>query len=105
MHYIVVVIGASLQTRTKLPITNKEDIDRYLEGLRQQDVYKRQRYMSTPVPNEDNANTRKEFAKRAEELYEGLIKKEFEKILDTLSLIHISKEITSSGCRIFIFPL
>ena len=40
--------------------------------------------MSTPVPNEDNANTRKEFAKRAEELYEGLIKKEFEKILDTL---------------------
>ena len=27
---------ASLQTRTKLPITNEEDIDRYLEGLRQQ---------------------------------------------------------------------
>ncbi len=27
---------ASLQTKTKLPITNAEDIDRYLEGLRQQ---------------------------------------------------------------------
>lgn len=27
---------ASLQTRTKLPITNAEDIERYLEGLRQQ---------------------------------------------------------------------
>lgn len=45
------------------------------------------RYMSTPVTNEDNANTRKEFAKRAEELYEGLIKKEFEKILDTCPII------------------
>lgn len=43
--------------------------------------------MSTPVPNEDNANTRKEFAKRAEELYEGLIKKEFEKILDTCPIV------------------
>lgn len=46
-----------------------------------------ERYMSTPVPNEDNANTRKEFAKRAEELYEGLIKKEFEKILDTCPIV------------------
>lgn len=45
------------------------------------------RYMATPVTNEDNANTRKEFAKRAEELYEGLIKKEFEKILDTCPII------------------
>ena len=27
---------AALQTKTKLPITNAEDIDRYLEGLRQQ---------------------------------------------------------------------
>ena len=27
---------ASLQTKTKLPITNAEDIERYLEGLRQQ---------------------------------------------------------------------
>lgn len=46
-----------------------------------------ERYMSTPVPNEDNANTRKEFAKRAEELYEGFIKKEFEKILDTCPIV------------------
>lgn len=46
-----------------------------------------ERYMSTPVPNEDNANTRKEFAKRSEELYEGLIKKEFEKILDTCPIV------------------
>lgn len=46
-----------------------------------------ERYMSTPVPNEDNANTRKEFAKRAEEHYEGLIKKEFEKILDTCPIV------------------
>lgn len=27
---------ASLLTKTKLPITNAEDIERYLEGLRQQ---------------------------------------------------------------------
>ena len=46
-----------------------------------------ERYMTTPVPNEDNANTRKEFVKRAEELYEGLIKKEFEKILDTCPIV------------------
>lgn len=45
------------------------------------------RYMATPVTNEDNANTRKEFTKRAEELYNGLIKKEFEKILDTCPVI------------------
>lgn len=45
------------------------------------------RYMATPATNEDNANTRKEFAKRAEELYETLIKKEFEKILDTCPII------------------
>ena len=45
------------------------------------------RYMATPIPNDDNANTRKEFSKRAEELYEGLIKKEFEKILDTCPIV------------------
>ncbi len=45
------------------------------------------RYMATPVTNEDNANTRKEFEKRADELYEGLIKKEFEKILDSCPII------------------
>lgn len=46
-----------------------------------------ERYMATPVPNEDNYNTRKKFEKRAEELYEGLIKKEFEKILDTCLIV------------------
>lgn len=46
-----------------------------------------ERYMATPVPNEDNANTRKEFEKRADELYEGVIKKEFEKILDTCPIV------------------
>jgi len=45
------------------------------------------RYMATPVTNEDNANVRKEFAKRAQELFEILIKKEFEKILDTCPII------------------
>lgn len=45
------------------------------------------RYMATPANNEDNANTRKEFEKRAEDLYEGIIKKEFEKILDTCPII------------------
>ena len=45
------------------------------------------RYMATPATNEDNANTRKEFAKRAEELYNGLIKKEFEKILDSCPVV------------------
>ena len=45
------------------------------------------RYMATPATNEDNVNTRKEFAKRAEELYENLIRKEFEKILDTCPII------------------
>lgn len=45
------------------------------------------RYMLTPITNEDNAKTRKEFEKRANELYEGLIKREFEKILDTCPII------------------
>ncbi len=45
------------------------------------------RYMATPVTNEDNANVRKEFNKRAAELYDGVIKKEFEKILDTCPII------------------
>ncbi len=45
------------------------------------------RYMATPANNEDNANTRKEFTKRAEELYNGLIKKEFEKILDSCPVV------------------
>lgn len=45
------------------------------------------RYMATPVANEDNANTRKEFATRAQELYDTLIKVEFEKILDTCPIV------------------
>ena len=45
------------------------------------------RYMATPVTSEDNKKTRDEFEKRANELYEGLIKKEFEKILDTCPII------------------
>ena len=45
------------------------------------------RYMATPATSESNADTRKEFAKRAEEQYEGLIRKEFEKILDTCPIV------------------
>lgn len=45
------------------------------------------RYMATPVTSEDNKKTRDEFEKRANELYEGIIKKEFEKILDTCPII------------------
>ena len=44
-------------------------------------------YMATPVLNEDNANTRKDFEKRAQELYETLIAPEFHKILDSCTLI------------------
>ena len=45
------------------------------------------RYMATPVTSEDNKKTRDEFEKRANELYDGIIRKEFEKILDTFSVI------------------
>ncbi len=45
------------------------------------------RYMATPVTSEDNKKTRDEFEKRANELYNGLIRKEFEKILDTCPII------------------
>ena len=45
------------------------------------------RYMATPIENEENRKTRDEFEKRANELYNGLIKKEFEKILDTCPII------------------
>lgn len=45
------------------------------------------RYMATPVTSDDNKKTRDEFEKRAGELYEGLIKREFEKILDTCPII------------------
>ena len=45
------------------------------------------RYMATPIENEESRKTRDEFEKRANELYNGLIKKEFEKILDTCPII------------------
>ena len=44
-------------------------------------------YMATSPTSESNANTRKEFSKRAEEQYEGFIRKEFEKIFDTCPII------------------
>lgn len=45
------------------------------------------RYMATPVTSEDNKKTRDEFEKRANELYDGIIRKVFEKILDTCPII------------------
>lgn len=45
------------------------------------------RYMATPVTSEDNKKTRDEFEKRANELCDGIIRKEFEKILDTCPII------------------
>ena len=45
------------------------------------------RYMATPITSEDNKKTREEFEKRANELYDGIIRKEFEKILDTCPII------------------
>lgn len=45
------------------------------------------RYMATPVTSEDNKKTRDEFEKCANELYDGIIRKEFEKILDTCPII------------------
>lgn len=45
------------------------------------------RYMATPVTSEDNKKIRDEFEKRANELYDGIIRKEFEKILDTCPII------------------
>lgn len=45
------------------------------------------RYMATQVPSEENRKTRDEFEKRATELYENVIRKEFEKILDTCPII------------------
>lgn len=45
------------------------------------------RYMATPATTEDNANTRKEFAKRAQELFETLICPEFYKIIDSCPIV------------------
>ncbi len=44
-------------------------------------------YMATPAMTEENANTRKEFEKRATELFDSLIAPEFQKILDTCPII------------------
>lgn len=45
------------------------------------------RYMATPATNEENANTRKEFEKRAKEQFDTIIAPEFHKILDTCPII------------------
>lgn len=44
-------------------------------------------YMATPAPNEDNANTRKEFEKRAGEVLNTLIIPEFQKIIDSCPIV------------------
>lgn len=55
-----------------------------------------QRYMATPVTNEDNAKTRKEFEKRASEMLMALIIPEFQKILDTCPVVSGLSEIDES---------
>ena len=45
------------------------------------------RYMTTPATSEENANTRKEFEKRAKEQFDTIIAPEFHKILDTCPVI------------------
>lgn len=45
------------------------------------------RYMTTPATSDENANTRKEFEKRAKEQYDTIIAPEFHKILDTCPII------------------
>ncbi|MCB9017748.1 MAG: BREX system P-loop protein BrxC [Prevotellaceae bacterium] len=44
-------------------------------------------YMSTPANSEENANTRKEFEKRASDIYNMQIAPEFHKILDSCPII------------------
>lgn len=46
-----------------------------------------QKYMETPTINEDNANVRKDFAKRAEQTLNDIIIPEFKKILDSCPII------------------
>lgn len=55
-----------------------------------------QRYMSTPATNADNAETRKEFEKRASEMLQTLIIPEFQKILDTCPVVSGLSEIDES---------
>ena len=45
------------------------------------------RYMATPASSDENANTRKEFEKRAKEQFDTIIAPEFQKILDTCPII------------------
>jgi len=45
------------------------------------------RYMATQVTSDENKKTRDEFEKRANQLYENVIKKEFGKILDTCPVV------------------
>ena len=45
------------------------------------------RYMATPATSDENANTRKEFEKRAKEQFDSIIVPEFQKILDTCPVI------------------
>ena len=45
------------------------------------------RYMATQVTSDENKKTRDEFEKRANQLYGNVIKKEFEKILDTCPVV------------------
>lgn len=45
------------------------------------------RYMATPATSDENANTRKEFEKRAKEQFDNIIVPEFQKILDTCPVI------------------
>ena len=45
------------------------------------------RYMATPATSDENANTRKEFEKRAKEQFDTIIAPEFHKILDTCPII------------------
>lgn len=45
------------------------------------------RYMATPASSDENANTRKEFEKRAKEQLDTIITPEFQKILDSCPII------------------
>ena len=91
------VVDNEYETPEQLAITNEAKKMVYYLGL-QYGENKRlknafywycqcNRYMSTPVLNDDNAKTRAEFEKRAKELFETLIAPEFHKILDTCPII------------------
>ena len=46
-----------------------------------------ERYMATPVTSEENRKIREKFSRMAKEQYDGLIRTEFEKILDSCPII------------------